>query len=811
MSNLYSEKEIFLTLFDYLNNNHKIPEHDIFNNSLDSISSISQIKTNPNENFHFLCKNCNTIPILDFYSNYKINYSCKCKQEQISIQKIFEFLYYSEENDNKNLKCKYHSDEKYIYCCQKCNENYCRKCTNKLCEHTIEYIGFNENAVDKSQYIKEKEEKSEDLKDITIDTYIESDENSLNQRIIDDDDLENNNNEINISNKIPEINSIKKNNNSNLINEDKKEFLETMENCEQNLDKDNLFKKLFKIILFDYDNYPNCNQFKPISNLERFATFYFKDYNEINLHYEFNEENIKNKEVELFGDKFVAHNKENCFLIINENIIELKRFINLEKIFGEIPREFPIPLDVQLIERKRKIMTDLSFMFNEISTITDKSTFDNYDSTKVRNMSYMFYNCKLLCLPKIIEKFNTENVVDMSYMFFNCSLIKQLPDISNWDVGKLIKVNNMFANCSSLSSLPEISNWNIENIKQMNYMFKNCKLLKNLPDTLKWNIGDDVEKIGIFEGINLLVNNKDNFVLRFSKNIVNCIISCLSFIFFSKLMKYVIYFSDCYEIFCIFIGSLFLLISPFYFVYDTFKLDESKEYIDNPLNFFNITNFTDINYKCLDIMNSTKKDEIFENEEKCITSLLNFTRINGNIKFETTQFYNKLFSILIFIFFISIVINLLIICSDLRKDPFNYKKEIIHLILISFFIIASLIFEFLDYSFISQLNQSFITYNKYAQKLFNKENEIKEKIELSLSFNAIMNNISLSCLLLIFLPLPINAFLLEEKKYYNDLGNRIIKRNRHKDKSLFRIFIEIVKHSFIYQLFYKKKFLFGFY
>lgn len=161
MSNLYSEKEPFLSLFDYINNNHEIP--DIFNNSLDSISSILPNKDNPNDNFHFLCKNCNSIPILNFYSNYNLKYICKCKQEIISIKKIFEFLYYSEENDNKNLKCKYHPDKKYNYYCLICNENLCfkctHKCTNNLNEQDIKYIGFNTNAVDTSQYIKKKKKK----------------------------------------------------------------------------------------------------------------------------------------------------------------------------------------------------------------------------------------------------------------------------------------------------------------------------------------------------------------------------------------------------------------------------------------------------------------------------------------------------------------------------------------------------------------------------------------------------------------------------------------------------------------------------
>ena len=61
------------------------------------------------------------------------------------------------------------------------------------------------------------------------------------------------------------------------------------------------------------------------------------------------------------------------------------------------------------------------------------------------------------------------------------------------------------------------------------------------------------------------------------------------------------------------------------------------------------------------------------------------------------------------------------------------------------------------------------------------------------------------------MPLSINAFLIEEKKYYNKLENRIIKRNRHKDKSLLRIFIEIAKNFFLYKFLFKENlFIIGF-
>ena len=52
--------------------------------------------------------------------------------------------------------------------------------------------------------------------------------------------------------------------------------------------------------------------------------YYFEDYNEIDLEYEFNEENVIYNSFELFGELFVNENKERCFPIINEKMSDLK-------------------------------------------------------------------------------------------------------------------------------------------------------------------------------------------------------------------------------------------------------------------------------------------------------------------------------------------------------------------------------------------------------------------------------------------------------------------------------------------------------
>ena len=42
---------------------------------------------------------------------------------------------------------------------------------------------------------------------------------------------------------------------------------------------------------------------------------------------------INNNMIEILGKVFVNNNKDNCFLLINDNFIELSRYINLEEVF----------------------------------------------------------------------------------------------------------------------------------------------------------------------------------------------------------------------------------------------------------------------------------------------------------------------------------------------------------------------------------------------------------------------------------------------------------------------------------------------
>ena len=682
--------------------------------SLDIPSNISTISDFNFTNYSFICKSCNEVPVIKFFTNGKMRFICKCNESprDLCINDIYNLLYQSEKKEKNNIfNCKIHKNEKYTFYCKKHNKNLCYKCVNKCLDHRneIDFFAFDENTFNKSLYLGNKINQFETLANIEkdFDNYSEMEDDIIKPK---------NNNKLYISNNTDNDISInigneksinKEKENKIMENKGKNDILDTIKSFME-LDDYN-YKNLVEIIIYNYENHQHHNLIETISNLEKYITFINDEYNEIKLNYEFNEENIKDDSIELFGEDFFSNNKENCFLIINEKIMDLNHTIKLNDIFDIIPNNYPIKLDVKLIERKRKVMTNWTSMFNNISTITSKSNFVNYDSSNIISFKKMFYNCELIEYIPDISKLNTQNLADISFMFFNCSSLKALPDISKWNIGNVVFAIRMFENCSSLTSLPDLSKWDINKIKHMNYMFKNCSSIPNLKELLNWNISAQTITIGMFQGVvevsereNNIIEEENNRISTNFKTIIRKICYCFNNVHLKDVKSFALY--SYISLFSICIISI-----PFISLYNSFNLDDLKEYIHKPIKYINSTNYTNIKYiaKYHNITNLTK---IKEDEENYINNLLNFTTINKNITFEFDQRMNKTYNILIVLIFIFNKINVFYVYLSFEKTKFNTFYLILILIFLAMEII-SIIIQILDINIIPKLYRAFPSFN----------------------------------------------------------------------------------------------------
>ena len=148
----------------------------------------------------------------------------------------------------------------------------------------------------------------------------------------------------------------------------------------------------------------------------------------------------------IFGYEFVENNKNNCYLLIDNQQRELCEYLNLNKEEKDI-------LEIKLIENRN--ITNMSYMFNH------------------KILWSFFYRYKIISLPDISE-WDAKNVTDMSHMFYGCSSLESLPDISKWDTKNVTNMSWMFCDCSSLKSLPDISKWELNKKLNKVFMFELC-------------------------------------------------------------------------------------------------------------------------------------------------------------------------------------------------------------------------------------------------------------------------------------------------------------------------------------------------
>ena len=144
-----------------------------------------------------------------------------------------------------------------------------------------------------------------------------------------------------------------------------------------------------------------------------------KDISEINIIYNINEE----KDINIFGSKFVENNKNICKMIIDDKEYEISEKYNIEK------------------KKNNELELKLKLM-------------------------------------------GINNVVDMSGMFCGCSSLSSLPDISKWYTNNVTDMSGVFYECLSLSSLPDISKWNTNHVNMFE-MFDGCKKSLNIPSKFK--------------------------------------------------------------------------------------------------------------------------------------------------------------------------------------------------------------------------------------------------------------------------------------------------------------------------------------
>jgi hypothetical protein len=179
-------------------------------------------------------------------------------------------------------------------------------------------------------------------------------------------------------------------------------------------------------------------------------------------------ENIK-------GDDFVKLNKNKVDLEINGIPSELCYKYKLKKGINEISFYFKENVD------------NLSYLFFEVTALSDISALGNWNINKVTNLSFMFSGCEQLSDISSLFNWDTSSCTNFSSLFSNCTSLKDILPLNRWNVSNGTHFSYLFYNCNSLSNLNGIKNWDVRNGKFFTCSFAYCSKLKNISALENWN------------------------------------------------------------------------------------------------------------------------------------------------------------------------------------------------------------------------------------------------------------------------------------------------------------------------------------
>ena len=213
------------------------------------------------------------------------------------------------------------------------------------------------------------------------------------------------------------------------------------------------------------------------------------------LEYQINNEE---KNIRIFGNKFVENNKNNCYIIYGNKKSELSSYYHIKT-----NRESTNSLKIKL--KIVNPLNDISFMFNKCSNLKSIKNIEIFKTFKFTNLERVFAGCYLLNnLPNEISDWKTEDTYSMEGLFFECLNLSSLPNIGKWNTSNITSMKEVFFGCRSLAQIPDISRWNTSKVTSMNSMFCGCLMLKFLPDLSKWDTSNVTNIGNIFEGCSLL-------------------------------------------------------------------------------------------------------------------------------------------------------------------------------------------------------------------------------------------------------------------------------------------------------------------
>ena len=130
-------------------------------------------------------------------------------------------------------------------------------------------------------------------------------------------------------------------------------------------------------------------------------------------------------------------------------------------------------------------------MFAKMTSLTDISGLEYFDTSDVNDMNRMFQDCASLSDLSPLANWDVSSVTDMTFMFGanppREMSISDLSPLANWDVSNVTSLDSIFKYCKSLTTLTGLENWNVSNVTNFQQAFNQTGLTDAMA-IKEWNI-----------------------------------------------------------------------------------------------------------------------------------------------------------------------------------------------------------------------------------------------------------------------------------------------------------------------------------
>jgi len=153
-------------------------------------------------------------------------------------------------------------------------------------------------------------------------------------------------------------------------------------------------------------------------------------------------------------------------------------------------------------------MQSLFSSFKVLSESSISSILEKINYSNVENISKLVSNTKITTIPNIMR--DNLHLKNISSVFSGCASLTDISSFSEFDISQVTSFSSLFTGCKSLADISSLSNLDTSQVSSFEALFRLCSALTDLSPLENWNTSKVTNMRDMFSGISSSRMNINN-------------------------------------------------------------------------------------------------------------------------------------------------------------------------------------------------------------------------------------------------------------------------------------------------------------